>query len=216
MRYGLIGSSGRMGKEIIETFKGHDLVLEVSDTGIFRHGEPEIIIDFSNREALKTAIEMAYQFGAGIVTGTTALNQSDIVDLRRLAEKVPVVQSFNFSTGINLLRMILKEYSSLLEEFEAEIIEVHHSAKKDAPSGTAIMLKESVGRDLPIHSVRTGGIPGDHRVFFANEGEVIEISHRVISRKVFAIGALKAAMFCAERENGFYSYEEVVRWMQKR
>lgn len=216
MKYGVVGSSGRMGKEIIEVFKDHDLVLEVNDKGIFRHGEPEVIIDFSNREVLKTTIDLTDQFGAGLVIGTTALDKSDISDLEKLAEKVPVVQSFNFSIGINLLRMILKEFSTLLKGFEGEIIEVHHSAKKDAPSGTALMLKESTGRDLPIHSVRAGGVPGDHTLFFANDGEVIEITHRAISRKVFAIGALTAAQFCADKEKGFYSFEEVIEWTQKR
>ena len=88
MRYGLIGSTGRMGKEIIEVFKGHDLVLEVNDTGIFRHGEPEVIVDFSNREVLKTTIELAAQFGAGVVIGTTALSQSDFATLKTLSRAI--------------------------------------------------------------------------------------------------------------------------------
>jgi len=204
-----------MGKEIIEVFKGHDLVLEVNDTGIFRHGEPEVIVDFSNREVLKTTIELAAQFGAGVVIGTTALSQSDFATLKTLSQKVPVVQSYNFSTGINILKMILREFSPLLEGFEAEVIETHHSGKKDAPSGTALMLKDATGRDLPIHSLRVGGVPGDHSIVFANEGEVIEITHRAISRKVFAIGALTAARFCLEHEKGFYSFEEVIKWTQK-
>jgi len=204
-----------MGKEIIEVFKGHDLVLEVNDTGIFRHGEPEVIVDFSNREVLKTTIELAAQFGAGMVIGTTALSQSDFATLKTLSQKVPVVQSYNFSTGINILKMILREFSPLLEGFEAEVIETHHSGKKDAPSGTALMLKDATGRDLPIHSLRVGGVPGDHSIVFANEGEVIEITHRAISRKVFAIGALTAARFCLEHEKGFYSFEEVIKWTQK-
>lgn len=204
-----------MGKEIIEVFKGHELVLEVNDTGIFRHGEPEVIVDFSNREVLKTTIELAAQFGAGMVIGTTALSQSDFATLKTLSEKVPVVQSYNFSTGINILKMILREFSPLLEGFEAEVIETHHSGKKDAPSGTALMLKDATGRDLPIHSLRVGGVPGDHSIVFANEGEVIEITHRAISRKVFAIGALTAARFCLEHEKGFYSFEEVIKWTQK-
>ena len=204
-----------MGKEIIEVFKGHDLVLEVNDTGIFRHGEPEVIVDFSNREVLKTTIELAVQFGAGVVIGTTALSQSDFATLKTLSQKVPVVHSYNFSTGINILKMILREFSPLLEGFEAEVIETHHSGKKDAPSGTALMLKDATGRDLPIHSLRVGGVPGDHSIVFANEGEVIEITHRAISRKVFAIGALTAARFCLEHEKGFYSFEEVIKWTQK-
>ncbi|HPE54186.1 MAG TPA: dihydrodipicolinate reductase C-terminal domain-containing protein [Mesotoga prima] len=215
MRYGLTGSTGRMGKEIIEVFKGHDLVLEVNDTGIFRHGEPEVIVDFSNREVLKTTIELAAQFGAGVVIGTTALSQSDLTNLRTLSEKVPVIQSYNFSTGINIMKMILREFSPLLKDFEAELIETHHSGKKDAPSGTALMLKDATERDLPIHSLRVGGVPGDHSIVFANEGEVIEITHRAISRKVFAIGALTAARFCLEHEKGFYSFEEVIRWTQR-
>jgi len=88
--------------------------------------------------------------------------------------------------------------------------ETHHSRKKDAPSGTAILLREALGRDCPTHSLRMGGVPGDHTVFFANEGEVFTLTHRAISRSVFALGALRAAEFAAGAKPGFYSFEEVL------
>jgi len=91
-----------------------------------------------------------------------------------------------------------------------EICETHHNKKKDAPSGTAILLRDALGRDCPAHSLRMGGVPGDHSVIFASEGELFSLTHRAISRSVFAYGALRAAEFAAAAQPGFYSFEEVL------
>lgn len=217
MKYGLIGASGRMGKEIKEVFSSHELVLEVDEGATRERGEPEVIIDFSNREVLGKTIDFALKYGAGLVVGTTALREKDVATLKELAERVPVVQSYNFSVGINVLKFILREMEPLLRDWDVEMIETHHNKKKDAPSGTAIMLTHELKGETPIHSLRVGGVVGEHAVVFANEGEVLEVTHRAISRKVFALGALKAALFCQAREGepGYHSFEEVVRWTPK-
>ena len=126
------------------------------------------------------------------------------------------MQSFNFATGVTLLKMMLREFAPLFADWDVEISETHHNKKKDAPSGTAILLREATGRDCPTHSLRLGGIPGDHTVCYANEGEVLTLTHRALSRSVFALGALKAAEFAVSAAPGFYSFEEVLSCGLKR
>ena len=150
------------------------------------------------------------RFRAACVVGTTALGDGDLAALRDLATRVPVVQSFNFSQGVTILKMMLRSFAPLLAGWDAEIVETHHNKKKDAPSGTAILLGKAVGRDCPTHSLRLGGVPGDHSVVFANDGEVLELSHRAISRSVFALGALRAAEFALRAKPGYYTFEEVI------
>lgn len=213
MNYALVGYTGRMGKEIIETFSeaGHELVIKVDENNFEEHGIPDVVIDFSKPEALKTTVEICRKYSAGLVIGTTALKKNDFELLKELAKNVPVVQSFNFSIGINVLLKFLPEITKSLEGWDIEIIEAHHRFKKDSPSGTAILLKNSLGRDVPIHSMRIGGLPGDHLIVFGNLGEIIEIKHHAISRKVFAIGALKASEFVLKnKEAGFYTFSQII------
>ncbi len=210
MKYGLIGSSGRMGLEIQSVFKKHMLSLTLDEEKEWLGGPPDVIVDFSSCNVTPRTIELCRENHSGLVIGTTALSAEQLEMLRELGKTVPVVQSFNFSMGINILKMIIREFSPYLQNWDMEMAESHHVKKKDAPSGTAILLRDATGRDCNISSLRLGGIPGDHSVLFANEGEVIEFSHRALSRRVFALGALKAAEFVSERERGFYSFEEVL------
>jgi 4-hydroxy-tetrahydrodipicolinate reductase len=210
MNYGLIGYTGQMGKAIQEVMTDSRLVYTRDENGRNLIKRPEVIIDFSNRSALSETIKDCREFKCGLVIGTTALTEADFELLHKLAEEVPVVQSYNFSPGINLLKLILRQFSPYMKNWDVEIVEKHHNRKKDAPSGTAIMLQKELGREAKIHSLREGGIPGDHSIIFANDGEVLELSHRAISRKVFAIGAKEAANFVLKKEKGFFSYEEVI------
>lgn len=199
-----------MGQEIISVFDGHILSLTLDEQREWIDCSPDVIVDFSTYLVTSRTIELCREHNAGLVIGTTALSEEQIGLLRDLGNDVAVVQSFNFSMGINLLKMILRQYSPYLRNWDMEMTENHHVKKKDAPSGTAILLKEATGRECNISSLRLGGIPGDHSVLFANEGEVIEFTHRALSRKVFALGALKAAEFVTGKEKGFYSFEEVL------
>ncbi|SMG13699.1 4-hydroxy-tetrahydrodipicolinate reductase [Dethiosulfovibrio salsuginis] len=216
MKYGIVGSSGRMGRELIEVFGPENCVATISLEDETILDSPEVIVDFSRPEALKRTLEVCREYRSALVLGTTALTEDHMVQVKELAQSVAVVQGYNFSVGIGVLRMILRQYAPALSEWDVEISETHHIHKVDAPSGTAITLKKEVGRDCPTHSLRMGGVPGDHSVSFANEGEVLTLTHRAISRKVFAMGALQAARFAIGQQPGLYDFEEVVSCALKR
>ena len=211
MNYGLIGATGKMGREIVNVFKDHSLVLTVDSKGEELHGTPRVVVDFSSRGALDRTLAVCARHKAALVLGTTALEESDFTRLREYGEIAPVVQSYNFATGVNILKMILREYAPLFEGWDLEVLETHHNKKKDAPSGTAILLRDATGRDCPTHSLRMGGVPGDHAVLFGNDGEVVTFGHRAIARNVFAIGALRAALFTLTAPPGFYTFEDVLK-----
>ena len=213
LKYGIIGRSGRMGREIESVFSqaGHEVVLSSDLAGMECWGKPEVLMDFSSHAALAGTMELCRAHGAALVIGTTALGGEHLAALKTLGGETAVVQSFNFATGVNVLKMVLRDYAPLLADWDMEIEETHHNKKKDAPSGTAILLREAAGRDCPTHSLRLGGVPGDHIAHFANEGEVLSFTHRALSRTVFALGALRAALFAAGAEKGFYTFEDVLR-----
>jgi 4-hydroxy-tetrahydrodipicolinate reductase len=202
-----------MGQEIAKLFggAGHEVVLTSDAEGTECREKPEVIVDFSSYAALPGTIGLCGLHGAALVVGTTALSEEHLASLKKLGEKTAVVQSFNFATGVNVLKMVLRDYAPLLSDWDAEIVETHHNKKKDAPSGTAILLRDAAGRDAPTHSLRMGGVPGDHSVHFANDGEVLSFTHRALARNVFALGALRAALFASKARPGFYSFEDVLR-----
>jgi 4-hydroxy-tetrahydrodipicolinate reductase len=216
MKYGITGASGRMGRELLEVFGPDDCVATVSLEDEAVLDRPEVMVDFSRPEALERTMGICREYRSALVLGTTALEERHFKALADLARIVPVVQGYNFSIGIGLLKMVLRDYSTALDDWDVEICETHHVHKVDAPSGTAILLKDAVGRDCPTHSLRLGGVPGDHSVSFANEGEVLSFGHRALSRKVFAMGAYRAARFALDSEPGLYDFEEVVRCALKR
>jgi len=216
MRYGLVGAAGRMGGEIRKAFAAHDLVFTLDVDGETHTGTPQALVDFSLPAAFPSTIAAARRFACPLVIGTTGLSAEQLAEVRILGEQTAVVQSFNFATGVTLLKMMLREFAPFFADWDAEISETHHNKKKDAPSGTAILLREATGRDCPTHSLRMGGVPGDHTVFFANEGEVLSLTHRALSRSVFALGALKAAEFTVSAAPGFYTFEEVLSCGLKR
>lgn len=198
-------------------------------------GGADVLIDFSAPEAaLKRAGECAARRTA-VVIGTTGLSDRDRATLRRIARRIPVLQSNNMSVGVNLLLRFLPEIARALgKEYDVEIVETHHRFKKDAPSGTAISLAESIAaglkRDLRrdavygrsgivgerrageigIHAVRAGDVVGEHRTIFATLGETLEITHRAHSREIFARGALRAVRWIARRKPGLYRMRDVI------
>ena len=216
MKYGLIGASGRMGGEIQKAFASHELCFAMDINGETATGVPEVLVDFSSPGALGATLAAVRRFSCALVLGTTALSPDQLGDVKALGGSVPVVQSFNFAAGVTLLKMILREFGPLFPDWDVEIAEIHHNKKKDAPSGTAILLRDALGRTCPTHSFRMGGIPGDHSVIFANEGEVLTLTHRALSRNVFALGALRAAEFARTAGPGFYTFEEVLSCGRKK
>ncbi|MGL5765570.1 MAG: 4-hydroxy-tetrahydrodipicolinate reductase [Sarcina sp.] len=179
----------------------------------------DVIIDFSRPEALRPLISLAKAKSKPLIICSTGYSKEDLELINETSKEIPVFRSANMSIGVNVVNNILKRVSGLLyENFDIEIIEKHHNQKVDAPSGTALLLAHTIqdsikdetnliyGRqgiqkrednEICVHTVRGGGIIGDHDVIFAGDGEVIEINHKAISRDVFALGSLKAAEFMA-------------------
>jgi 4-hydroxy-tetrahydrodipicolinate reductase len=192
--------------------------------------DAEVLIEFTTPEA--TVGHLSY--GKPVVIGTTGLTEEQRAQVERAAQGAPIVLAPNMSVGVNLLREVVRELSEKLGDgYDIEIVEAHHRNKVDAPSGTALLLAraaaEGRGRDLEevavygregrapreegeigIHALRGGAVVGEHRVFFYASGEEVEVTHRALSRRTFAAGALKAARFAATAEPGLYSMRDVL------
>jgi len=213
MKYGLIGASGKLGKEVINVFTEQDneLVFSFDIQGDWKQSDPEILIDCSLPEAFDKMMTFANGFNVPLIIATTGLTNEQINQLKKYSKKKPVVQSYNFSIGIQILLELTRVANEKLPGWDVEISETHHRFKKDKPSGTAKMIQNIFeGRDIHTASHRLGNVPGDHTVNFAGLGEVISIQHRALSRRTFAEGILKSAEFSLKKEKGFYSFTDVV------
>ncbi|MBT8378477.1 MAG: 4-hydroxy-tetrahydrodipicolinate reductase [Ignavibacteria bacterium] len=213
MKYGLIGASGKLGKEVINVFadNNHELVFTFDLTGEWFQSEPEVLIDCSLPEAFDEVLSLATKFSSPLVVATTGLKESNFKKLKELSNKICVVQSYNFSLGIQILLQLTKKANELLTDWDVEISETHHRFKKDKPSGTAKMLQEIFkDRNINTSSFRLGNVPGDHSISFAGMGEVIKLEHRALSRRTFAEGILLSAGFALKQEKGFYTFTDVV------
>jgi len=213
MKYGLIGASGKLGKEVIEVFteNNNELVFSFDLQGDWKQTEPEVLIDCSLPEAFDKMLSFTKKFNVPLIVATTGLSEKNISQLKEYSMQKPVVQSYNFSMGIQILLDLTKKAYSKLPDWDIEISETHHRFKKDKPSGTAKMIQSIFeGREIHTTSHRLGNVPGDHTVNFAGLGEVISIQHRALSRRTFAEGILKSAEFALKKEKGFYSFTDVV------
>ncbi|WP_395789308.1 4-hydroxy-tetrahydrodipicolinate reductase [Aquimonas sp.] len=194
----------------------------------------DVAIDFSAPQALPGLAEACVARGAALVSGTTGLDADALAALSTAALKVPVLWAANFSLGVALLAALSRMAASAVPDWDCEIIETHHRRKQDAPSGTALRLGEAVaagrgqvladvarhgraGSEAPriegeigFHAMRGGDVVGDHSLLFAGEAECIELSHRALSREVFARGALRAAVWLSGRTPGRYHIEDVL------
>ena len=213
MKYGLVGASGKMGKEVISVFAEHnnELVFSFDIQGEWKQSDPEILIDCSLPEAFEKMIELAKSFNIPLIVATTGLNENNLNQLKKFSEIKPVVQSYNFSVGIQILLELTRVANNKLPAWDVEISETHHRFKKDKPSGTAKMIQNIFGdREINTTSHRLGNVTGDHTITFAGLGEVISIQHRALSRRTFAEGILKSAEFALKKEKGFFSFTDVV------
>src|SRR5712672_2044657 len=192
------------------------------------------ILDFTVPAATIANVAIAAQRGLVHVIGTTGLSTSDDAVIKSVTSRAIVVKSGNMSLGVNLLAALVKRVAQSLDGFDIEILEMHHKAKVDAPSGTALLLGEAAaegrgvaleehsarGRDgytgarqtgnIGFASLRGGTVTGDHSVIFAGPYERIALSHRAEDRMIFAHGALKAAMWAHGKKPGFYSMADVL------
>ena len=245
----LSGCCGRMGK-VIESLAGEDRDVVITagvdpadaagkEYPVYKSFDAcdaaaDVIIDFSSPKAFDSMIEFAVKNNVPAVVCTTGLSEEQIGRLAKASEKTAMLRSANMSLGINLLQKLLKQAAAVLSDagFDIEIVERHHNKKKDAPSGTALALADSIndalkekhtyvydrsGRyeqrasdEIGISAVRGGTIVGDHEVIFAGTDEVIEFKHTAYSRAVFAKGALSAAKFLAGRKAGLYTMSDVI------
>jgi 4-hydroxy-tetrahydrodipicolinate reductase len=257
MKVVVVGCAGRMGAEVcrvLEAEKDIELVAGVESLGHPAIGSPlgsgvvhaelehiidsaDVVVDFSTPEATMTNVALAAARCKPFVTGVTGFSPAQMLELEACSAKIPVVQSPNFSVGVNALCKLVAEAAALLGPgYDVEIIETHHRQKKDAPSGTAArlveVLKKSTGRtrvchgrqgvpgaksqdEIGISSVRTGSVVGEHTVVFGTVGERIELTHKAESRAAFATGVVSAVRFLTNRAPGFYTIEDVLATAQR-
>ena len=238
MKIAIVGAAGRMGRKLIELSK--DAGLEVAAQIDVAEGYArswtagvEGVIDFSYHTSVPAFVTQAATEGIPYVIGTTGLTPDEQKTVDAAAQKIPIVQSGSYSLGINLLLELVKKAASILESgYDIEVTEMHHRHKKDAPSGTALMLARSAaegrGRDndfiygrqgdigerpigeIAIHALRGGSVVGDHTVMFAGELERVELTHRAQDRAAFAAGALKALVWAKGRAAGIYTMRDVL------
>lgn len=212
IKYGLIGSSGKMGREIENVFSeaGNECVFKFDIDGEQKIATPELLIDFSLPEVLEKTIDYIKTYNVPLIIGTTGLSNDQLESLKLLSQKIPVVQSYNFSIGIQLLLRMIESIKNDVKDWDIEIEETHHRFKKDKPSGTAIMIKNLIGKEVSISSLRLGNVPGVHTIQFGSLGEILKIEHQALSRRTFADGVLMSANFILKKQNGFYSFKDVI------
>lgn len=244
----LSGANGRMG-QVLQKLIAQQPDLEVA-AGLDRQEDRsgsfpiydsadaiketvDVVIDFSHYSNVPDLLNYCVAQQLPIVVATTGLTEETQMMLPVAAKVIPVFYSANMSLGINILIKALQSITPALEaDFDIEIIEKHHNQKLDAPSGTALLLADSIndscdtkkdylygrsGSDLTndrgqmgIHAVRGGTIPGEHTVIYAGQDEIIELTHTALSRDIFANGALKAALFLADQAPGLYSMQNLL------
>lgn len=195
--------------------------------------EADVIIDFCSPKATDKLLHFCKETGLPVVLCTTGLSKKQIEEIEETSKEVAVFKSANMSLGITILSKLLKEAAHVLaEDFDIEIVERHHNQKVDAPSGTALLLADSMNdalnneynyvfdrsqvrekrkkKDIGISAIRGGTIVGEHEVIFAGTDEVIEFKHTAYSKAVFAKGAVAAAKFLKGKDAGMYDMSDVV------
>ena len=195
----------------------------------------DVLIDFTFPEVTLANLAVCAKMKKGMVIGSTGFTVNQRNEAKKIAESIPVVFAPNMSVGVNLCFKLLKDVAATLgDAFDVEIVELHHNKKKDSPSGTAVRMGEVVadalGRDydevanfhrqgmcgerskeeIGMQTVRGGDIVGEHTVYFIGMGERIEITHRAMSRDMFARGAVRAAGWLGTKEPGFYDMQDVL------
>ncbi|MEQ8387219.1 MAG: 4-hydroxy-tetrahydrodipicolinate reductase [Alphaproteobacteria bacterium] len=224
-----------LGRDLGELAGIGTLGLQASEDALAVFEASDVVIDFTRPEPTRRHAELAARTGTALVIGTTGLAGEHEAAIRQAAEKSAIVQAPNMSVGVTLLRALTEQVARILDEsYDIEIVEMHHRHKVDAPSGTALALGRSAaagrGVDLEAATVagrfgetgprqagdigfavlRGGDVVGDHSVIFAADGERIELSHKASSRRVFARGAVRAALWAAAAGPGLYSMEDVL------
>ena len=238
LRILLSGARGKMGHAV--ALAAPSLGVEIAaqtdqgDDAAAAIGSVDAVVDFSSHQATRALLDLAVANGKPVVLGTTGHSAGEKDELLKLAARVPCVWAGNFSVGVNLLFALTRKAARTLgDDFDAEVIEMHHRLKKDAPSGTALRLLEIIleerklersalrhGREgitgertrteVGIHSLRGGDVVGDHTVLLAGPGERLELTHRASDRAIYARGALRAAQWVVAQRPGVYDMQDVL------
>ncbi|MEY4504268.1 MAG: dihydrodipicolinate reductase [Pseudomonadota bacterium] len=248
MKIGIFGATGRVGRLLCKIIEERDdCTLEaVYFAGTFKEGfsceiapSPkalleacDVIIDFSSPAGTEELLNAALELPKPLVIGTTGISAHQFTLMQSVAEKAPILYATNMSLGVALLNKLAMIASEALRDFDAEIVEMHHRNKKDAPSGTALTLAASVAKarkldldavrvsgrngdvgartkdEIGVMSLRGGDIVGEHSVGFYGEGEYIRLEHTATSRETFAHGAIKAALWLGNQKAGMYSISD--------
>ncbi len=218
----LIGAVGRMGKTISDLASADPKIDIIARCDLGDPIEPpmkncDVAIDFSHADAIAEVCRAALHHRKPLVIGTTGHSQEQRGLIEETAKSLSVVFASNFSVGVNVLFWLTRKAAEQLGgEFDAEIIETHHTMKKDAPSGTAKTLAEVLSAtkktqsEIPIQSIREGDVVGEHTVIFKGPSERLELTHRAASREIFARGALHAAKWIINQPPGLYSMQDVL------
>lgn len=249
VKIAITGANGKMGKVIANLVAQRDNCtviagIDLNDTpnGSFPivkypaelTEKPDVIIDFSHPSALDDLLSYCTINNVPLVAATTGYTADEIAKIKKTAEQIPIFFTFNMSLGINLLVELGKRAVNVLGgQYDIEIVEKHHNQKKDAPSGTAIMIAEALNGELDnkmkyvydrhnvrkaresneigMHAIRGGTIVGEHDIIFAGHDEVITLSHSAGSKEVFANGSINAAIFLSGKESGLYDMSDLLQ-----
>ncbi len=243
----LCGACGKMGANVLSLLENDTEATTVCGVDLFPKEigipvyksfaeikeEADVIIDFSSPQNLVERLEYAKCNNLGIVLASTGFTADDLALINEYAKTTAIFKTANLSLGVNLMQALCKAAAEVLgDAYDVEIIERHHNLKKDAPSGTALMLADTVnesfaggkryvnGREgivgqrqkteIGIHAVRGGTIVGEHEVMFAGEDEIITITHSARSKRVFAVGAIRAAKFLKGKPAGTYQMKDLL------
>lgn len=237
---GIIGSKGRMGHALVTAIGEQEKLshaggVDQDDDFAELLAKSDVLVDFSVPEGLGNRLDLCAEVGKPMLVGTTGLQPADHLSIDAAASTIAVLQTGNTSLGVNMLAALVKEAASRLgDDWDIEIIEMHHRHKVDAPSGTAILLGEAAaqgrgisldahserGRDgqtgarakgaIGFASLRGGSVAGDHHVILATDEERIELGHRAENRMIFARGAVKAALWLTRQQPGRYDMTDML------
>ena len=206
-----------IGRKLSAVLVNPALDIEVKDNPeIFK--DADVLIEFTNPSATLEHLVFAVKYKKAAVIGTTGLDSEQLQKIKQASRDIPIVLSSNMSVGVNLVFKLVKEASQKLgKDYKADIVETHHTHKKDAPSGTAERLAElikqssaHVGEHIKIESIREGEIVGEHQVRFNSPQDIIIIKHSAKTRDIFAHGALEAAKFVVKQNPGLYDMQNVI------
>ena len=241
------GVNGKMGQEVLKQLDFYDNCIllcgfDKENTGKYTFPvytnfkdiieKPDVIIDFSIPNATMCMLDYAKENHIPVVIATTGFSEEQNEKILEYSKDLPIFKSANMSFDINLMAKILTEVTKALPNTDIEIIEAHHNRKIDSPSGTALLLADSINKtlnntltyefdrhnkhekrsknEIGFSSIRGGNIVGEHTVQFIGENETFEITHKAYSRSVFADGAIKAACFLVDKKNGFYNMDNLL------